>query len=233
MSKLPKITDNSIAAWEALKSYFVAEDKLFEKINDDENFISFRGKGVTNDCYFSIVNQEIKSDKISFLIKQKPTSINNPNESQRWLTPEQLKGVFGQWITFLKKYEELNQIFKQEEDLEDRFTQEFFQEFEFSEEEDGILTVQDILKLDNTFEILKDKLLEYKETFVIEAYNEIQEEIEKTQKELTTISKKGLAYKISKIQALIFKQGPKFLKETGVEVVKAVIVEIVKVKMIG
>jgi hypothetical protein len=233
MSKLPKITDNSIAAWEALKSYFIAEDKLFEKINDDENFISFRGKGIINDCYFSIVNQELKSDKISFLIKQKPTSVNNPNESQVWLTPEQLKGTFGQWITFLKKYEELSQIFKQDEVLEDRFTQDFFQEFEYIDDDATILSVQDILKLDNTFEILKVKLLEYKDTFVIETYNEIQEEIEKTQKELTTISKKGLAYKISKIQALIFKQGPKFLKETGVDIVKAVIVEIIKVKMIG
>ena len=38
---------------------------------------------------------------------------------------------------------------------------------------------------------------------------------------------------LARIQAKILKQGPKFLKETGVEIVKSVVFEYINTKMLG
>ena len=232
MSKYSKITDIPLIVLSTIEPYFKEKNKNFERVEAENHYVFFKGLGINNNCFFSIDDHEIKSDKLSLLISYQPCSNLNPDKFQRWLNPEQLKQHFNQWIQLLKQYENMSQVF-QTNSNENRFTYEFFQEFEFVNDEEELLNANEIIKLDNTFETLKEKLLEYKETFLLEAYNEIQEEIDKTQKELTTISKKGLAYKISKIQALIFKQGPKFLKETGIEIVKAVIVEVIKNKLLN
>ena len=233
MARIHDITKIPIVALVALKPYMELTDKNFGRIENEEYYLYFKGLKTTESCFFGVQMHEVKNNTVAFLITMQPTSIIDPNKTDRWMNEASLKVNFEIWTKLLETYQEMSSLF-QTDKKEKQFTDEFFQEFTFVDDEDAEsgFSLNQIIELDKRLDAFKIKLLEEASTFLPEALNEIQNEIEITQDGLVNNSKRWFAMQLSKIQAKILKQGPRFLKETGVEFLKSVVFEYINTKML-
>ncbi len=234
MSSINDITKIPIVVLEALKQYMDVKDKKFIRVEHEEYYLYLKGTNINESSFFGIKMHEIKNNSIAFLVSNQPTSKIHPDKSQQWLNEASLKANFLNWTKLLQTYEEMSEIY-QTTDREKQFTEEFFAEFEFVDEQEaekGFTSFQ-IIELDNRLEQFKLKIHEIGDRFSPEILIEIQNEIEVTQNGLVQNSKKWFAKQLARIQAKIMKQGPKLLKDTSIELLKSVAVDYIKGRLLG
>ena len=233
MSNFKNIRSIPISVLEVIKTFKEKDGSLFEQIPYESGYIQFQGTGKNESLYLKIDSHELKGGEISVLVTVKPSSVNIPSESKRWVNVKNFDTAFSNWCELLKKYNELSDVFEDQDRL-NNIADQFFSEFEFTnDEEDKFFTVPELVKIDTTIEQLENWIEDNQQQFLPVLYDQIKREISDTKEGLTENSKGWIAKKIAKIQALIMKQGPRLLKETAVEVLKATVAEVIKTKLIG
>jgi hypothetical protein len=232
MDRIKDITKIPITVLEVLKEYLEKEDKLFERVEHKSGFIKYQGKGINKDFYFAINKYELRNPELIIEMEQKPASSNNPEFTRKMVTVAKLNSQLSNWCILLKKYQELSQTFIDNSRF-DKIVDEFYHEFNVSEdEEQEYFTVNESIKIDETIDQLNNWVDTNKDYFLPVIYEQVKKEISETQEGLAENTKGWIIRKISKIRATIMKQGPRFLKDTAVEVVKGVIIDLVNGKLI-
>lgn len=233
MSKFKDISTIPISVLNVLNPFVQKAADIFERVPFEEGYIKYQGKGINKNFYFSIIACEGDSKGVIISVEFKPSSINSAEKTGRNISEKQLDTFLKNWYDLLCQYLEHEKTFSEPERFS-KITEEFYSEFNFvNDEENEFFSIPEMVRIDSTLEQLENWVDENEGKFLPVLYQQIKREIIETQEGLHENTKGWIAKRVAKIYAQILKQGPRFLKETAVEVAKATIAEIMKTKMIG
>ena len=230
---MENLTKAPLVVLDAIRPFVELKSKLFVRVPTEKGYLKFEGTGICKDLYFTFIQHESKGTEFNMLIQICPYNKNFPGPKDTWISFKNLNATFDQWVKALESYHDHGIAFGNYA-RESKLEEEIYADFEPIEEtKDDSISVNDLVRIDENLEQLKLWIEENKTAFLPVIYEAIKSEIQFTQQNLTESSKSELAKKVSKIFAKIMKNGPRFLKETAVETLKASVAEIVKAKLLG
>ena len=181
----------------ALESYLDKKGKLFVKIASKEDLIRFRGSSAGSNFFFHIKSHKKNDNKNQILISYQPHTEESVEHRSAWVNCNGIKGHFDLWHTIINGFEE-----------------EYFSFFEIIEDEkDKPLAPSSILPLYEHFKDLSNKLENCKNEENTLEIEDIQEDIEQLNKNLTTSGRQEITQRVCKIWAKLTKQGVKYISE--------------------
>ena len=196
----------------ALESYLDKKGKLFVKIASKEDLIRFRGSSAGSNFFFHIKSHKKNDNKNQILISYQSHTEESVEPRSAWVNCNRIKGHFDLWHTIINGYSETKTVF--DDPIINGFEEEYFSFFEIIEDEkDKPLAPSSILPLYEHFKDLSNKLENCKNEENTLEIEDIQEDIEQLNKNLTTSGRQEIAQRVCKILAKLTKQGVKYISE--------------------
>jgi hypothetical protein len=198
----------------AIESYLDKKNGLFRRISSEKDLIRFRGVGLDSNFYFYIKSHRKQGSQNQIQIEYQPYTGESVEPRTLWVKSDQknIDSHFQLWFKLISDYKDTKTVF--DDPIEKGFQDDYYSYFEIvDEEKDKPLDPSSIIPIFDHFEELKLKLNEYKNEDNTAEIEEIQDEIDQMNSQLTTSGRQEIANRICRIWAKLTKQGVKYIKE--------------------
>lgn len=198
----------------AIEPYLDKKDGLFKRVNSEKDLIRFEGSAVDSNFFFHIKSHRNQNNQNQILLEYQPFSPESV-ASKTVLVKSELKNLdthFQVWFKLLEEFKKTKTVF--DDPIETGFQEDYYSYFEIIEDEKNKpLESASILPIYEHFEGIRLKLDEYKTEENSSKIEEIQEEINQLNKNLTVSGRQEIANRICKVWAKLTKLGVKYIKE--------------------
>lgn len=221
-----------LAILKALEDFVNLKGNKFEIVDPKSHLLKAVDKDEDSSFHFTILEYKkaTNSGTFQFFMDRSPRNQNDPGAYQGWVEITNLQAQFTVWIELLDQYENVNSFF--DDPILNSFSEEFFSEFEFIEEENAEtkpLNTKQILLLDEYLETVNSKIEEFRNDGNFLEIEEIKADISELTENLSNKPKAWVVRKLTRIWAKMAKQGIQFIKEFLTESKKEAIKQGIKI----
>tara|TARA_R110002096_G_scaffold135456_2_gene287418 strand:- start:362669 stop:364168 length:1500 start_codon:yes stop_codon:yes gene_type:complete len=198
----------------AIEPYVDKKDGLFKRVSSDKDLIRFKGSSIDSNFFFHIKSHRKQGNQNLILLEYQPFTAESVESRASWVKSDQksIDTHFQIWFKLLSEFKSTKSVF--DDPIEKGFQEDYYSYFEIIEEEkDKPLEPSSILPLYEHFEEIRLKLDEYKNEENTHEIENIQEEINDLNKNLTVSGRQEIANRICLVWAKLTKLGIKYIKE--------------------